>query len=349
MLFSIIVPVYNVEEYLIECMDSLLAQDRSILSHSEIILVDDGSTDNSGAICDIYKNQYPELVKVFHKKNEGLLMTRRFGYKQSGGKYIINCDSDDVMEKSALAQLYKVVIDYNFPDVVIFNCNLFDGKATKVAKENIFSHEHLSRVNKNDVIKCFLRDYSIVSLAVSICKRECININQNYESISWISNGEDTIQKIEIIDNARSFVYLNRSLYNYRGRVGMTARFDADYYKSFRVAFDRIEKMKNKWTIPEFDMLMSIKVLSTAGRAITQSRLHKWEDYKKQKQYLVTLRNDDLLKKNLIELNKVNVYIQRNYRILLKLLKHGLYFVIIIILNCINIIDKTKNTLFCYA
>mgnify|MGYP000482493976 CR=1 FL=1 len=62
-------------------------------------LIDDGSTDTSGRICDTYKDRYPDIVKVFHKPNEGLLATRRFGFKRVSGDYVINCDSDDLLEK----------------------------------------------------------------------------------------------------------------------------------------------------------------------------------------------------------------------------------------------------------
>ena len=81
MLFSIVIPVYNVEKYLNECMQSILLQVETIENDCEILLIDDGSTDTSGRICDTYKDRYPDIVKVFHKPNEGLLATRRFGFK----------------------------------------------------------------------------------------------------------------------------------------------------------------------------------------------------------------------------------------------------------------------------
>ena len=102
MLFSIVIPVYNVEKYLDECMQSILLQVETIENDCEILLIDDGSTDTSGRICDIYKDRYPDIVKVFHKPNEGLLATRRFGFKRVSGDYVINCDSDDLLEKGML-------------------------------------------------------------------------------------------------------------------------------------------------------------------------------------------------------------------------------------------------------
>ena len=97
MLFSIVVPVYNVEKYLDECLKSIITQITGSEFKAEVILVDDGSTDSSGAICDAYAEKYSESVKVFHKKNEGLLQTRRYGLEKAKGEYIINCDSDDCL------------------------------------------------------------------------------------------------------------------------------------------------------------------------------------------------------------------------------------------------------------
>lgn len=91
---SIIVPVYNVEEYLRRCLDSILAQTIE-KSSMEVLLIDDGSLDNSSSICDIYAQSYPEVIKVWHNKNEGAGNARNFGIHHAKGKYIMYLDSDD--------------------------------------------------------------------------------------------------------------------------------------------------------------------------------------------------------------------------------------------------------------
>ena len=89
--FSIIVPVYNVEKYLTKCIDSILEQ---TFSDFEVILVDDGSTDNCGIICDQYVEK-DDRIQVIHKKNEGLVCARKTGISKASGQYILNVDSDD--------------------------------------------------------------------------------------------------------------------------------------------------------------------------------------------------------------------------------------------------------------
>lgn len=100
---SIIIPVYNSEKHLIQCVDSVLAQS---YADFEIILVDDGSTDLSGKLCDEYASRYTN-VYAFHKENEGVSVARNKGLEQARGEYVIFVDSDDWLEKDALSLLMQ--------------------------------------------------------------------------------------------------------------------------------------------------------------------------------------------------------------------------------------------------
>lgn len=102
---SVIVPVYNVEKYLRRCVDSILNQ---TYQNIEIILVDDGSPDNCGAICDDYQNT-DYRVKVIHKKNGGLSDARNVAISQTSGEYITFVDSDDWVSPYYVEHLYKAV------------------------------------------------------------------------------------------------------------------------------------------------------------------------------------------------------------------------------------------------
>ena len=113
---SIIVPVFNVENYLHRCIDSILVQ---TFKDFEVILVDDGSKDNSGKICDKFCEENSNM-KVIHKKNEGLISARRIALEMSSGDYCVFCDSDDFLEKNALEELHNVISSKN-PDLIIYN------------------------------------------------------------------------------------------------------------------------------------------------------------------------------------------------------------------------------------
>ena len=108
-LISVIIPVYNVESYLRECLDSVLAQ---TFTDFELLLIDDGSPDGSGGICDEYARR-DSRVRVFHQKNAGQAAARNFGVTQAAAKWIAFVDSDDVVHPQYLELLYQGIKTYN--------------------------------------------------------------------------------------------------------------------------------------------------------------------------------------------------------------------------------------------
>ena len=99
---SVVIPVYNGEKYLRECVDSILAQS---FKDYEIVMVDDGSKDSSGTICDEYATKY-DFIHVYHKANDGINQTRRYGVKVAQGEWIAFSDQDDSMPVDALQSMW---------------------------------------------------------------------------------------------------------------------------------------------------------------------------------------------------------------------------------------------------
>ena len=110
MKFSILVPVYNVEKYLPECLESI---ENQTYRDFEVILVDDGSNDRSGEICDQFKERTTTNTTVLHKENQGLISARRIGINNAKGEYCIFCDSDDFQ---------SVIFNYPFHFVILVIC-----------------------------------------------------------------------------------------------------------------------------------------------------------------------------------------------------------------------------------
>lgn len=117
---SVIVPVYNAEKLLTRCMDSILAQ---TFSDYELMLVDDGSTDQSGTLCDMYAAKYPH-VRVIHQENRGQATARNRAIKLSGGEWIAFVDADDMIHPQYLELLYRAVKDQ---DVQMSICHIYEG------------------------------------------------------------------------------------------------------------------------------------------------------------------------------------------------------------------------------
>ena len=127
-LFSIIVPVYKAEAYLRQCVDSVLAQ---TCGDFEVILVDDGSPDGSGAICDEYAAR-DDRVKVIHKENGGVTSARTVGTEAATGEYVLFLDSDDYLDAPLLAQLSELLHTHQ-PDAILFDGIRFGGKQERYA------------------------------------------------------------------------------------------------------------------------------------------------------------------------------------------------------------------------
>ena len=106
---SVIVPVYNVAQYLVRCVDSIISQ---TFSEIEILLVDDGSPDDSPQMCDEYANKYTN-IKVIHKQNGGLSSARLAGYKEAQGQYVLFVDSDDYIEPTMVEEMVSAINKYH--------------------------------------------------------------------------------------------------------------------------------------------------------------------------------------------------------------------------------------------
>ena len=148
---SIIMPVYNSEAYLQNCIDSILSQE---FDSFELLLIDDGSTDRSPEICDDYASQ-DERVKVFHKDNGGICAARNFGLENAKGTYIAFSDHDDIVLPGFLADNYIAAME-NDADVVKFGRKGLLIRGKKVISTDVRSFND-SILRHKDIVECFLK------------------------------------------------------------------------------------------------------------------------------------------------------------------------------------------------
>ena len=207
-LFSICVPVYNVEKYLPECIESVLHQ---TYENFELILVDDGSKDGSLKICREYES-IDSRVKVFSKKNEGQLATRKFAFEKSCGDVIICLDSDDFLELGSLKKLNDYFSSFDC-DCLYYNwIRVCDG-------EKYYDHENNKSIEKitekNVLFKKIFFDSYYNSMCLKAFKRELI---PNFDDASYfkVRYGEDLIQSVDILNRANTVLFVPDILYNYR-------------------------------------------------------------------------------------------------------------------------------------
>lgn len=210
--FSVIIPVYNVEKYLFCCLDSVLSQ---TFSDYEVILIDDGSKDRSGRICDDYAKHNPGKIRVQHKLNQGLISARRAGLKLANGQYVCFLDSDDCWVDNTLSRLHEI-IEKTDSDVVLFGWNRIDenGNYLDIVEPALFSSKCI--LDNKTVFERILSTSGLNSLCKKCCKLELFDIDTDYSQYYSIQNGEDLIQSLPVLYKAKKIYYLDEPLYLYR-------------------------------------------------------------------------------------------------------------------------------------
>lgn len=207
-LISVILPIYNVEDYLERCIDSVR---RQTYVNLEIILVDDGSTDQSSTICDRFE-RLDRRIKVIHKKNGGLSDARNTGIMASNGTYIALIDSDDIIALNFIEELYKQCVSTNSMIAMCTYCKFI--KDNEIIKDNNLNKVVLSG---RDFIKMVYEgqaeNYSFVAWNKLYDRRL-------FESIMYPVGRiyEDTFTTYKLLINANQVVLLNCTLYYYRIR-----------------------------------------------------------------------------------------------------------------------------------
>ncbi|GMO65282.1 MAG: hypothetical protein Ta2A_13360 [Treponemataceae bacterium] len=218
-LVSIIVPVFNAEMYLKNCLDSLIAQ---TLSEIEIICVDDGSTDRSLDILTDYRNKDPR-IRVFTQKNAGPGAARNTALDQANGKYLLFCDSDDTVEPDAARECYQIM-ESNISDFMVFNTKIIEINRTEDAKKKS-SGEYITLVNSMNCgiltkIECI--KISLLGNVWGYAFRSDL-INRYKLRFTKYKAGEDGIFLLSYLLTINSGYAVDKVFYNYYARQGSLA------------------------------------------------------------------------------------------------------------------------------
>lgn len=234
-LITIIVPIYKVEKYIHKCINSIINQTYTNL---QIILIDDGSPDNCGKICDEYVKK-DSRIEIIHKKNGGLSDARNVGIKKAKGKYIGFVDSDDYIKEEMYQNLYNLIKE-NDADMSICNFyNVIDGKDI-IKNVNAGIKEY----DKIEILKEILLDKEIQSYAWNkLYKRELFEnieypVGKKYEDIGTTFYILENCNKI-IVSGEPEYYYLNRkdSIVN-----NNTEQTIMDYIDIVEQRYDYIQK-----------------------------------------------------------------------------------------------------------
>ena len=260
MKFSVLIPVYNTEKYLDECIQSVLDQ---TYKNFEIILVDDGSTDTSPNKCDEYKTQYPELFKVIHQQNSGQLISRINAINAAEGDYCIFLDSDDLLINKALETLYHQIVSKSSPDIVFYA--FYYDRDGKLEKSRVVCNgERWYRGDDiKDLHKLFFSDILLNNVWTKAVKREILSQSiYDTSKYSSLRCAEDRLQSMWILDNVQSAVYIDVPLIRYRLFSGSTTRtFTPDNIDRFNtvVLYKEENSYLLKWGFDSIDWIEKLQ------------------------------------------------------------------------------------------
>ena len=289
-LISIIVPVYKVEEYLTECIESIINQSYKNL---EIILVDDGSPDNCGQICDEYAKK-DNRIKVIHKENGGLSSARNAGLDIATGEYISFIDSDDYVAENFIEKLYVLCID-NDAEISVCDFVKFEHKA--VIKE---IEEIIEKCTSREMqIRMFSKEYvKTVVVWNKLYKRD---VYKNLRFPLGKINEDEFITYKAFYDTNKNIVVTNEALYFYRynensimGKKYNIKRLDVlEAYKEKKDFYKRLnEKELFEFTVIKYQELImdhfswtkeGIKDSKKVLKEIMEKAKENYEDFKKIK------------------------------------------------------------------
>lgn len=295
---SIIVPVYNGEAFLERCVDSILKQ---TYTDFEIVLVDDGSTDNSLELCRKYEQKDQRIV-VLHKQNEGLVAARKSGLTVSKGKYIGFVDCDDYVDDNMYSDLMAAALEHN-SDIaiggIIIDYSDRSSKLYNILPEGFYDSDRI----KSEIYSAipfhsgFVKYGIIPGVVVKVFKREILekalpNVFDN------INIGEDIAITSYSLLNAQSVSIVNSAAYHYiQDHQSMIRGFNPNRFEKICNLYECLSKINNPLYQSKLDLYISYLIYSNVAECAQQSNADKKDIEKYIKQILQNEITRKVLKK----------------------------------------------------
>ncbi len=325
---SFIVSAYNVEKYISDCINSIIAQTENDI---EIIIVDDGSVDTTPQLCDNFAKS-DSRITVIHKENGGLSSARLAGFKAALGKYIIFVDGDDYIENTMAEKLHRSAEEYN-SDIVL--CGYYTNSSNSQT-------EHLLELNtpvisgRSEIVEKYIQPFigskkSGVNLPRFLCfkllKRELIQCDYfKHEDIFF---SEDIVFNLLYTDNADVISIVNEPLYHYRNiSNSLSNKYRMNKWQMYLNLFEFLYEYSKKRNIEidteRMDDTIATAIFTSIDNAVISGKLRIYLSE------IVKLRCDSTVKKYLKKKNNKSDF---SVRLSLMLFKFKLYLILYFIRN----------------
>lgn len=260
---SVIIPVYNIENYLGQCLESVCNQ---TLKEIQVIVVDDGSTDGSAAICKDFAARYPDVLEYYYKENGGSASARNMGLDHARGEYIGFIDSDDWVEPDMYEKMYSTAIRQ---DVDMVFCRAFEEECPGAyeyifPREGRFTLEDMKKEIFPYLLPCVTEKGNFRNLRwcnwLRICRRSIIEDN-HIRFFDKSRRCEDLGFSVACTINSRSYYYLNESLYHNRPNAASKSRnYSKAMWKSIRELMKYLRQLTASCEEYDFSRAMDVCV-----------------------------------------------------------------------------------------
>jgi len=322
---SIIIPVYNVESYLKQCLDSVISQ---TFKNIEIIIIDDGSTDNSSQIIEEYKKTDNRIVSLLLKINVGPGSARNEGIKIATGKYIVFIDSDDWITKDYIEKLYNSIEKYNC-DMISANFYTYD-TATGQTEENKCPKNFYNTLFNSSLKKQYFLFLSNNYIWVRIYRKDFLKKNNIYFKLNKL---EDSLFLWEVVLASDNFRFIDETIYYYRlnrSNSLTTSDYAGSYIDGLReIKKNLVGKNLYRFYKQPFFLFAMAGIINSFGNSKLSYRQLKDIFYKLKYEFL----ND----------NNIKFYKQKNLHASVRM--YLLYFCLKYNINYVRIIKILKSLL----
>ncbi|RDB60539.1 hypothetical protein C1878_13890 [Gordonibacter sp. 28C] len=219
-LLSIVIPAYNAQNYLSDCLNSILMQD---FEDYQVVIVDDGSIDDTPKICGAFESSHSGKIIYFRQENKGPLLARLRGLDEASGRYVTFVDSDDMLHHFSLLQVADA-LGRLMPDMLMFDMS--QHKSFDKSGPRLFDVDYeLSVIEKEQVVTKLYSTHLLNSPFCKVFKKDTVNdATSSLSRFAYYSSSEDYLMVMTLIDACTTFAYLRSPLYYYRNTPGSLSR-----------------------------------------------------------------------------------------------------------------------------
>lgn len=257
--FSVVIPVFNAEEYFEECLDSVLDQ---TFDDYEVVIVDDGSSDGSSGIADEYASIHADRIKCIHQENAGQLFARRAGYFAASGEYIVSLDADDLLVPRAL-EILDALLVLTGADMIMFDAYVGLLRKKKFLNYPFEDGETFEGEASKKALYELLAGTDILNnLCTKAFSAQLLDRQRDYGFAKEMRLGEDAIQAMALVSAARRIVVTAAPLYVYRmNESGVTHSFRQKYFLDLALHTEIIKEFCIQWKLTNGEMLAGKRFL----------------------------------------------------------------------------------------